>query len=185
MTIRAPTRSRRSEPNFLLSSRAAWYPQNVITDYARARIRVTVPEAYGCVASGQLSPGDVSLRDAASASGGHAYRFQRQSAGSLLCGGGQPADARLRRGDRRARSRRYRWPPRFDRRGTRGPTLRRYDRISIAVDANPRQLGRGREIAPVAADIMRFYGTVMDDTPYESLTVTMLEHDVPGGHSPA
>ena len=34
----------RSEPNFLLSSRAAWYPQNVITDYARARIRITVPE---------------------------------------------------------------------------------------------------------------------------------------------
>src|SRR5207237_10739548 len=49
----------RTEPNFLLSSRAAWYPQNVVTDYARARIRVTVPESYGCVASGQLSPGDV------------------------------------------------------------------------------------------------------------------------------
>ena len=32
---------------------------------------------------------------------------------------------------------------------------------------------------------MRFYGTLMDDTPYESLTVTMLEHDLPGGHSPA
>ena len=66
-----------------------------------------------------------------------------------------------------------------------GTDLHRYDRVSIAVDANPRQLGRAREIAPVAADIMRFYGTVMDDTPYESLTVTMLEHDVPGGHSPA
>jgi aminopeptidase N len=63
--------------------------------------------------------------------------------------------------------------------------MRRYDRISIGVEANPRQTGRGREIAPVAADIMRFYGTLMDDTPYESLTVTMLEHDVPGGHSPA
>ena len=62
--------------------------------------------------------------------------------------------------------------------------MRRYDRITIAVDANPRQLGRGREIAPAAADIMRFYGTLMDDTPYESLTVTMLEHDLPGGHSP-
>ena len=37
--------------------------------------------------------------------------------------------------------------------------MRRYDRISIAVDANPRQLARGREIAPIAADIMRFYGT--------------------------
>ena len=26
------------EPNFLLSSRSAWYPQNVVTDYARARM---------------------------------------------------------------------------------------------------------------------------------------------------
>ena len=159
----------RSEPNFLLSSRAAWYPQNVVTDYARARIRVTVPEAYGCVASGQLSPGDVSLRDAASTTGGTRLRVQRQRAGPLLRGGRQPADARLRHGRRRPR------PDDPGRRdvpvaGTSGRRLRRYDHIAINVDANPRQLGRGREIAPVAADIMRFYGTVMDDTPYESLT---------------
>ena len=32
---------------------------------------------------------------------------------------------------------------------------------------------------------MRFYGTLMDDTPYESLTMAMLEHELPGGHSPA
>src|SRR6267142_2854189 len=63
--------------------------------------------------------------------------------------------------------------------------MRRYDRVTVSVDANPRQLSRGRETAPTAADIMRFYGTLMDDTPYESLSVTMLEHDLPGGHSPA
>src|SRR5258705_10277910 len=65
----------RSEPNFLLSSRAAWYPQNVVSDYARARIRISVPESYGCVASGQLTPGDVSLRDVALSTGGRAYVF--------------------------------------------------------------------------------------------------------------
>src|SRR5258706_3893043 len=64
-----------SEPNFLLSSRSAWYPQNVITDYARARIRVTVPDGYEGVGSGQLTPGDVSLRDVAIALGGHSYVF--------------------------------------------------------------------------------------------------------------
>jgi hypothetical protein len=51
--------------------------------------------------------------------------------------------------------------------------------------ANARQMGRGRDIAPVAADVMRFYSGMMQDTPYESLTIAMLEHDVPGGHSPA
>ena len=37
----------------------------------------------------------------------------------------------------------------FDRPGGPGAELRRYDRISIGVEANPRQLGRGRDIAPV------------------------------------
>ena len=154
----------RSEPNFLLSSRAAWYPQNVVTDYARARIRVTVPEGYGCIASGQLTPGDVSLRDAALSNGGAAYVFNAnqpvryfalvisrmtQVASSVIEAKGQ------------------------------------YDRLTINVQANPRQVVKGRDIAPVAADVMRFYETLMDDTPYESLTIAMLEHEVPGGHSPA
>ena len=34
-----------SEPNFLLSSRSAWYPQNVVTDYARARFASPYPKA--------------------------------------------------------------------------------------------------------------------------------------------
>ena len=154
----------RSEPNFLLSSRAAWYPQNVVTDYARARIRVTVPEGYSCIASGQLTPGDVSLRDAALSAGGAAYVFNAnqpvryfalvvsrmtQVASTVIEAKGQ------------------------------------YDKLTITVQANPRQLVKGREIAPVAADVMRFYETLMDDTPYESLTIAMLEHEVPGGHSPA
>jgi len=63
--------------------------------------------------------------------------------------------------------------------------MRRYDQVTVVVEANPRQLNRGREVAPTAADIMRFFGTLIDDTPYESLTVAMLEHELPGGHSPA
>jgi hypothetical protein len=173
-----------SEPNFLLSSRSAWYPQNVITDYARARIRVTVPEGYGCVASGQLTPGDVSLRDAASQTPGRAYVFNANQpvryfavvVSRLTHVTDTVVDARDSSIPVAAT---YQSP------GRPGVEMRRYDRISIGVEANPRQIGRGRDIAPVAADIMRFYGTLMDDTPYESLTVTMLEHDVPGGHSPA
>lgn len=173
-----------SEPNFLLSSRSAWYPQNVVTDYARARIRVTVPEGYGCVGSGQLTPGDVSLRDAATTTAGRAYVFNANEPVRYFA----VVVSRLThvtdvvtnaRDDSIPIAATYHSP------GHSGIDMRRYDRISIGVEANPRQTGRGREIAPIAADIMRFYGTLMDDTPYESLTVTMLEHDVPGGHSPA
>jgi len=154
----------KSEPNFLLSSRAAWYPQNVVTDYARARIRVTVPEGYGCVASGQLTPGDVSLRDAATTTGGHSYVFNAN----------QPV--------------RYfamvvsRMTPVAN---TIAEVSGQSKQLPINVLANARQMGRGRDIAPVAADVMRFYSGMMQDTPYESLTIAMLEHDVPGGHSPA
>jgi hypothetical protein len=154
----------RSEPNFLLSSRAAWYPQNVVTDYARARIRVTVPEGYGCVASGQLTPGDVSLRDAALSNGGMAYVFNANQPvryfALVVSRMTQVASSVIE-------------------------AKGRYDRLTINVQANPRQVVKGREIAPIAADVMRFYETLMDDTPYESLTIAMLEHEVPGGHSPA
>jgi hypothetical protein len=173
-----------SEPNFLLSSRSAWYPQNVVTDYARARIRVTVPEGYGCVGSGQLSPGDVSLRDAASQAPGRAFVFNANQPvryfAVVVSRLTHVTDTTVN-----ARDRSIPVAATYQSPGRPGIDMRKYDRLSIGVEANPRQIGRGRDIAPVAADIMRFYGTLMDDTPYESLTVAMLEHDVPGGHSPA
>ena len=154
----------KSEPNFLLSSRAAWYPQNVVTDYARARLRVTIPEGYACVASGQLTPGDVSLRDAATTAGGRSYVFNANEPvryfAMVVSRMTQVASTSA---------------------AVRGHS----SQLAINVLANPRQVARGRDIAPVAADIMKFYSGMMDDTPYDSLTIAMLEHDVPGGHSPA
>src|SRR4030095_5031494 len=44
------------EPHYLLSNRTYWYPQNPVWDYATATIRVTVPEGYRAVASGELVP---------------------------------------------------------------------------------------------------------------------------------
>jgi hypothetical protein len=173
-----------SEPNFLLSSRSAWYPQNVVTDYARARLRVTVPEGYGCVGSGQLTPGDVSLRDAATQTPGRAFVFNANQPVRYFA----VVVSRLTHvTDMTVNVRDSSIPiaATYQAPGRPGVDMRRYDRLSIGVEANPRQIGRGRDIAPLAADIMRFYGTLMDDTPYESLTVAMLEHDVPGGHSPA
>ena len=173
-----------TEPNFLLSSRSAWYPQNVITDYARARIRVTVPDGYECVGSGQLTPGDVSLRDVLVAVGGRSYVFNANEpvryfaivASKLTRVSEVTIDARDPTISTAAT---------FRSDGRAGVRMRRYDQVTVVVEANPRQLNRGREVAPTAADIMRFFGTLIDDTPYESLTVTMLEHELPGGHSPA
>ena len=172
-----------SEPNFLLSSRSAWYPQNVITDYARARLRVTVPEGYGCVGSGQLTP-DVSLRDAATAVAGRSYVFTANEPVRYFAIVASKL-SRVSEVTVDARDPKIATSATFRSNGRPGIRMRRYDQVTVAVEANPRQLARGRDIAPTATDIMRFFGTLMDDTPYESLTVTMLEHDLPGGHSPA
>src|SRR6185312_9905969 len=45
------------EPSFLYSSRSFWYPQGQVTDYATATMRITVPAALDCVASGELAAG--------------------------------------------------------------------------------------------------------------------------------
>ena len=51
------------EPRYLYSNRSYWYPQSIVTDYATAKLRITVPAEYDVVASGR------SRRAARSASG--------------------------------------------------------------------------------------------------------------------
>ena len=40
------------EPQFLYSNRSYWYPQSPVTDYATAKLTITVPGEYDVVASG-------------------------------------------------------------------------------------------------------------------------------------
>jgi hypothetical protein len=55
----------------------------------------------------------------------------------------------------------------------------------VVVHANPRQASRGRGIAAQGAQIAAFYESVVGDTPYPSLALALIEHNLPGGHSPA
>src|SRR5207302_8911139 len=45
------------EASYLYSSRSYWYPQAPVSDYATARVRLSVPAAIDCVASGELEAG--------------------------------------------------------------------------------------------------------------------------------
>ena len=73
------------------------------------------------------------------------------------------------------------------------PTARRamprrrhvYRSLNLSVEANPRQVQRGRELADRAADIALFYESLIGDSPYSSFTLALVESDLPGGHSPA
>ncbi|MEQ1756843.1 MAG: M1 family aminopeptidase [Vicinamibacterales bacterium] len=163
-----------AEPSFLLSNRAYWYPQNGTTDYALARLRVTVPDGYGAVATGQLVTGDFGLRDLVATRGdGRTLifsaarpvrylslvisRFVRVLDTNFDSLAGAPAVARSTASGQ----------------------------VALSIEANPRQAGRGREVAASATDIMRFYGSLMYDTPYPSLSIAVVENELPGGHSPA
>jgi hypothetical protein len=159
------------EPNYLLSNRSMWYPQNPVPDYATASLRITVPEAFGCVATGEPSrDAVVSLRDLLTLPNGKAYSFRANQPIRYLA----LIVSRLDRVGEKTIA-----VSDEDARDPRGP------RVKIAVEANPRQRGRGRTLLGRVEEVMRFYSGLMGDAPYPSMTIAFVESELPGGHSPA
>jgi hypothetical protein len=158
-----------AEPNFLLSNRSYWYPQNPITDYATATLRITVPEGFACVATGRpRGSAEVTLRDLLTLTEGTAYVFTASNPlrylALVVSRFVRVADSTIDLGDRE---------------DTRTPQS-----IEIKVEANPRQQGRGRALMGDVEGILRFYAGLVGDAPYGSATVALVEHELPGGHSP-
>jgi hypothetical protein len=168
------------EPSFLYSNRSLWYPQGSVTTYATARLRITVPATYDCVASGDLAIGWRAPADAAvdPAPARTAYlfvatqpvrylafvisRFVRSDAVTLALP--QPAQ-----------------PPDGD-----SPLWgASSDALKLAVAASPRQGPQSKPILDRAADIARYYASLIGDCPYPSFTIALVEARLPGGHSPA
>jgi peptidase M1-like protein len=168
-----------AEPHFLYSNRSAWYPQAPVSDYATARMQITVPSMYDCIASGQLEPGFPGLlagRDGGSDQKVYVFsapqpvrylafilsRFSRAETATLSFGDTRPETA-------------------VDGIALNGLS---YRTLNVSVETNPRQVQRGREMAERAADIAKFYESIIGDSPYPSFTVALIESDLPGGHSP-
>jgi hypothetical protein len=168
-----------AEPSFLYSSRSYWYPQAPVSDYATARIQITVPSSIECVASGELEPGFPGLlagKDPSqnrkvyvfSASQPIRYlafilsRFTRAETATIAFGSAKPETA------------------------VDGVPLTgiAYRSLNLSIEANPRQVQRGRELADRAADVAMFYESIIGDSPYSSFTAAVVESDLPGGHSP-
>jgi hypothetical protein len=163
------------EWNYLYSNRSYWYPQSPVSDYATATIRVTVPSAYGCVASGD--PVSSTTTPAAGGKNVTTYMFEaKQPLRYLACIVSRFVPVRAetldltRAGDGEV-----------DAGGARAGSAK----VSFAVQSNPRQRSSGRQLASRASDIMRYYASLIGDCPYPSLTVAVVEQSLPGGHSPA
>jgi hypothetical protein len=64
------------------------------------------------------------------------------------------------------------------------PAVGTRNTINLSVEANKRQEARARDAIYTAADILRVYSGITGDVPYDTMTLAMVEDDVPGGHAP-
>jgi hypothetical protein len=152
-----------AEPSMLYSSRSFWYPQAAVSDYATARIRISVPPAVDCVASGELEAGFPAIL---------AAKDPTQNRKIYVFTAAKPL--------------RYLAfiMSRFARAETSTIGFESGGTLNLSVEANPRQVQRGREVAERAAEIALFYQSIIGDSPYSSFAVALVESDLPGGHSP-
>jgi len=159
------------EPQYIYSNRNYWYPQNTVTDYATSTMRISVPAEFDVVASGKETgppapvPGPVAPGQRASKQ----YVFEaNQPVRYLSC-----------------------VISRFSRVGSRDVVLGAAGNgappapVALSVQANPRQVSRGRGMVDRAASILEFYGSLIGEAPYPTFTLALTESDLPGGHSPA
>jgi hypothetical protein len=191
-----------AEPKWLFSNRNYWYPQNQVTDFATARVRLTVPAEYSVVASGISEIGSPAAAASAPIEG--SSRVILRTSYSFIAP--QPVRylgvvvSRMIRVDAATVALDIvpiKAPP-IDMRGadtlaaqiTRMnqaallPAVGTRNTIALGVEANRRQESRGRDAINTAADILRLYSRLTGDVPYDSLTLAMVEDDVPGGHAP-
>lgn len=180
-----------AEPNWLLSNRSTWYPQSPVTDYATATLRVAVPFEYAVAATGtpassepELIPTSPGLppRRLYSFRTGHPVRYvsavvskmTRVDAATvaldIVVPPAPPPPKFVTMAELMA-------PPK-------PPAVGGRNTIELVTMGNRRQEGRAREALGTTADILRFYATLVGDVPYPAFTLAMLEHDLPGGHSP-
>jgi hypothetical protein len=150
------------EPHYLYSNRSYWYAQAPQSDYATATIRFTVPAGFGTVCSGEPVEGSpVTLRAAPEETPRRLFVFAATiPLRYLSC-----------------------VVSRFGTVETREVMIGQTT-LPLRMTSTARQRGRGREVLTKTAEIMAFYGTLLGETPYPSLTLAVLESQIPGGHAP-
>ena len=145
------------ETRLLYSHRAYWYPQSSVSDYATAKITMTLPSEYQVVATGvPAAPG-------AGAQGHAAQRGRRVSVFHT---------------DRPVRY------LAFVVSRLRHVNTREVDGLHFNFLANTRQVGPARSAIARTEDVFRYFTSVVSRAPYPAFTVAFTERLTPGGHSP-
>jgi hypothetical protein len=167
------------DPPLLLSNRSDWYPHNGSTDYATARIRVTLPAAFEALASG--ARGTDESRPGPLGPDGGAERSRPGPSGP----GGSDSQKTIVF----AATRPLRYLSLLV--GRLAPVARRSltladrsDPFALDVFATRLQVSQSQTLADRAADIVRFYHSLIGDVPYPSLALAAISGLLPAGHSP-
>ena len=164
------------ERRYIYSGATAWYPRGVISDFATATMELTVPADYGVIASGDAAD-DNPLLSQSDSPGPKRFRFTALQPAKYL-------SAILSRF----------WPHENPVRevplvaATTMLPVRSgvvYDGVQLSVETNPRTAELVGDYQPQAEDILGFYGSIMGDVPYPTLTLALTDSYLPGGHSPA
>ena len=164
------------EPSYLYSNQTFWYPRPATSDYATATLRITVPAYLSCVASGEREatpPMVVAARPSTPPL--KTYVFNAVQPVRYLAF----VVSRLEP----IRNITVDFPTNAVNEAE-WPSGSQYRALNVSVEANPGHVGRGRTVAERVSDIARFYHSLVGDSPYPTLTVTLVERSVPGGHSP-
>lgn len=191
-----------AEPKWLFSNKNYWYPQNQVTDYATARMRVTVPMEYTVVGSGITERGSPAAAPAATIEG--SSRTLPRNSFSFVAP--QPirylgivvsrmvhVDAATVALDIIPKP-----VPPPDMRGTDSlaeqvrrlnaqanvPPVGARNTVLLSVEANRRQESKGREALGIGAEILRLYSSLTGDVPFDAISLAIVEDDLPGGHAP-
>jgi Peptidase family M1 domain len=165
------------EPSWLYSNNSLWYAQSTVSDYATARLRLSVPDGWGSVASGSISD-PAALLPPDERSRGIAWRETTFVATQPV----RYLSWTVSRFEQAAETSVSLNPTPSDRLARVGGMG--FQKLDVQVVANARQLGRGREVATRAVAILNFYGSLLTDFPYPTLTLAIVEDNLPGGHSP-
>jgi hypothetical protein len=164
------------EESYLYSNRSYWYPQATILGYSTAAIRVRVPEEFGCAASGDPVSSTRVAAAKAGAPGTRQFVFTATQPLRYL--------AFLVTRMREVRADKLRLAGAME--AARLPRLSGvyYDDIDLLTKSNARLDSRAKSLSKTGADILRFYASLVGDCPYPTITLALVERQLPGGHSP-
>jgi hypothetical protein len=191
-----------SEPKWLFSNKNYWYPQNQVSDYATAHLRVTVPMEFTVVGSGITELGSPAAAPAAAIEGSSrtiprtSYSFvapQPIRYLGIVVSRMIHVDAATVALDIESKP----LPP-PDMRGTDSlaeqvnrlnalvtiPPVGARNTVALSVEANRRQEGKGRDALGIGAEILRLYSSLTGDVPFDAISLAIVEDELPGGHAP-